>query len=63
MATFARINHIEWFLGLVLFGVVLIQTIQTNWAAVIGLLCIFTGYAVLAYGLGKSIGSIIKGGK
>lgn len=51
--SFARINHIEWFLGFVAFGVALIQTVQTNWAAITGIICIIVGYAVLAYGVGK----------
>ncbi len=57
-ASFARINHIEWFLGFVPFGVGLIQTIRLDWAAVVGIICIIVGYAVLAYGLGKSIRTI-----
>ncbi len=50
-----------WAIVLVLFGEELIKIIQTDWSAVILLLCIFAGYAVLAYAFGKSIRSI-KGG-
>lgn len=44
-----------WAIVLVLFGEGLIKTIQSDWAAIIGLICIAAGCAVLIYGIFLSI--------
>ncbi len=55
LTTKMRIRHIILFLGLVFLGLSLIQTIQTDWAAILGKTCICAGYAVLIIGGIKAV--------
>ncbi|MFZ2036194.1 MAG: hypothetical protein WAU62_04680 [Dehalococcoidales bacterium] len=51
------IEYVNWLLGLVALGVGLIET-RLNWAAIPGVVCICSGYAVLFFGVSKNLKSL-----
>ncbi len=55
LASAIRTGHVLWFLILVSFGAGLIQAIRLDWAAIVGLILIYSGYAVLFVGSIKVI--------
>ncbi len=58
--TLQAIKLIGWAIVLVLFGTALIKSIQTNWSAAIGLICIGAGIGFLVSGIIYGVVTSIK---